>query len=618
MSPLSILLIEDNPAHRCLFEEYLRLAYQSSYALTNAETLEMALGKLEEASFDLIVLDLSLPDAHRLEGLQEIVKKAPTIPVVVHSSLEDEVFIEEAVKKGAQDYLVKGKYDTDLLIRVFRYAIERQQSLIVVQDSEKRLRSIIEHTSDGVVIVGPDELILFANPAAECLFDTKLDDLLGTPIDFPLIADGITELEVTDKLGRDITIEMRVSPIRWEGQDAFLASLRDITPHKQLEDFLTEAKIKAEDLARMKSSFLASMSHELRTPLTGILGFADTLVRELESGQHQKFAGIIKDAGQRLLKTINSILDLSQLEAGVVQVEQEIVQVSEVAQEVLALLSPLSESNGLSLGLTSMTPQARIEVDRHLLQRILENLVGNAIKFTESGGVTVSVEADKEQVFIRIEDTGIGIDPSFLPFLFDEFSQESSGMSRKHEGSGLGLAITKKLVDLMGGELEVTSEVGVGTAITLTFARAQTSRGAMVPHSDRSAHPLRPKVLVAEDNNQTQELIKHILAPHFDVTLVPDGDTALAHLQTTRYDALVLDIHLEGEKTGVDVLQEARTRTAHRETPAVAVTAYASRNDERFFIEEAGFNAFASKPFTSQQLLQTVQHAMGPSFAVAS
>ena len=611
---IQVLLIEDNPADARLFKEYLTEDETHLYVLSHVETIGEALEAVGQDEPDVIVLDLSLPDAQGLEGLCQIAEAA-SVPVVVHSGVDDRHMIAEAVKQGAQDYLVKGRYDAELLDRVIGYAIDRQQTLRVVQNSEKRLRSIIEHTSDGVVIVCPEGKVVFANPAAEALLGSSTDELLGTPFGFPLTTDETVELKIVNKEGRSVTVETRTTPILWECQTAFLASMRDITAHKQLQDHLTHAKEKAEELARLKSSFLASMSHELRTPLTGVMGFADTLIRELDHGQHREFATIIKQAGDRLLATINSVLDLSQLEAGTVKVKKRPVRVNELAQEVLALLDPLAKGKGLSIGLTTYAPETVVQADKILLQRILDNLVGNAIKFTDAGSVVVEIEAKDRLVYIRVKDTGQGIDPSFMPYLFDQFSQESDGLRRSHPGSGLGLAITKKLVTLLDGTITVESDVGVGSTFTISLPVVEHTSASRIPHFE----PLRPpadqqrlRVLVAEDNDQTRQLIQHILEPHYDVTAVADGETALDLLKNTAYDALLLDIQLAGQKTGVDVLNTVRADGDHQKTPAVAVTAFSVPGDQPYFLEEIGFDGYLRKPFTRDQLLNTLQKAMTP------
>lgn len=610
---IQVLLIEDNPADARFFKEYLAVEHTLSYTLTHVQTLAEALETLRTTTPDVIVLDLSLPDAQGLEGLLQLTDQSPEVPVVVHSGLNDHHLIEEAVKHGTQDYLVKGRYTAELLHRVLRYAIERQQSLREVQDSEQRLRSIIEHTSDGVVIVNADSVVVFANPAAERLLGQPSTKLLGMPFTFNLIINETTELQIEQPQADPITVEMRVTPIMWRSQHAYLASLRDITAHKQLQAHLTRAKEEAEELARLKSSFLASMSHELRTPLTGVMGFADTLINELASPQHRDFAKIIKKAGERLLATINSVLDLSQLEAGTVKVKKLPVRVTNVMQEVLSLLEPLAREKELSLSLTTYAPDAHVLADKILLHRILDNLVGNAIKFTEAGSVVVEIEAVDPHVLIHVQDTGQGIDPAFMPFIFDQFSQESDGLRRTHPGSGLGLAITKKLVTLLDGTITVNSTLGEGSTFTIALQSVEQ------PHTTRviDLEPVRPpaesnraKVLVVEDNYETQHLIKHILEQHYEVTLVSDGETALHLIEDMAYDALLLDIQLAGHKTGVDVLHAVRTRADYKKTPAVAMTAFSVTGDEPYFQSEIGFDGYMRKPFTRDQLLRTMQKAL--------
>ncbi len=611
---VQVLLIEDNLADAHLFRACLFENPTLNYNLVHVETMLETLDAVRVEEPDVIILDLSLPDADGLQGLDWINEAIPSVPIIVHSGHDNRHLIEEAFKQGAQDYLVKGTYDAELLNRVIRYAIERQQTLRELKLNEKRLRSIIQQTSDGVVIVSAEETVLFANPAAEALLGSSTQDMLGKAFPYPLTIDKTTELEIGPDEDNHITVEMSAAPILWEDQLAFLASLRDITAHKLLQEQLTDAKEKAEELARLKASFLASMSHELRTPLTGIIGFADTLINEITFEQHRDFAQIIKQAGERLLVMINSVLDLSQLEAGTFVVKKEPIRVMAVAQEVLALLQPIAKEKGLSLGLTTFAPDALVPGDKILLQRILDNLVGNALKFTDTGSVIVEIDTTDTQVTLRVKDTGIGITEAFIPHLFDQFRQESDGLQRSHAGSGLGLAITKKLVTLLEGTITVESKVGAGTTFTLTLPAVLPPVSKRITQRKPTRLPAntrRPNVLIAEDNNETQQLLKHFLEPYYEVTLVADGKSVLQQIQQNVYDAILLDIQLEGSMTGIDVLKAIRKQAVNQALPVLAVTATTLTYDQPYHLHDIGFDGFVCKPFTREQVLEILQQSLG-------
>lgn len=260
---------------------------------------------------------------------------------------------------------------------------------------------------------------------------------------------------------------------------------------KKYEEELISAKEKAEESAKLKSTILMNMSHEIRTPLTSILGFAEVLEEEIE-GDHLQFAELIRKSGERLLDTLNSVLDMSQLEANSMTIEATRLDVVERVEEILDMFEAQAKENDLYLTVETNTDGEPVwaEMDESFLDRIVDNLVGNALKFTEEGGVTVRVEDHGDTLRLEVEDTGIGISEEFLPHLFDAFKQESTGLRRSHEGTGLGMAITKRLVELMDGTIEVDSEEGVGTTFIIDLPREIGSREADHDPLDRDDEPM--------------------------------------------------------------------------------------------------------------------------------
>ena len=264
-----------------------------------------------------------------------------------------------------------------------------------------------------------------------------------------------------------------------EHQDAFSASditaVRDIADlislglsqqqhrmeRERYEQELITERDRAEEMARLKTAFLANMSHEIRTPLSGIIGFAQVLHEEVGLDQ-QEFTGLIQDAAKRLLNTINSVLDLSKLEALKVPLQIDLADFTEVVEESLALLKPLAVKKNIGFHIQVQSGLS-CRLDRGAIQSIVNNVVGNAIKFTAEGEVKIEIGHSEEGAYLKVEDRGVGISPYFIPYLFDEFRQEHMGSDRPHEGSGLGLAITHKLVTRLGGRIEVASEPGKGT-----------------------------------------------------------------------------------------------------------------------------------------------------------
>ena len=367
-------------------------------------------------------------------------------------------------------------------------------------------------------------------------------------------------------------------------------------------------KERAEAGARAKTAFLASMSHEIRTPLTAILGFAGLLTRRIDQEDLKTFAERIERSGTRLLKTLNLILDLSAIESGKRHLTMAAAPIVPELREIANLFRPRAQEQGIRL-LEEYPPDAehwRVRYDVGALTSILNNLVGNAVKFTNDGSVTLRLEARKTEngprASIVVEDTGIGIKSEFLSRIFKPFEQESSGLSRTHEGSGLGLSIAKRLTEMMGGELRVDTEPGQGSRFTVELEAVEGS----IDYDGEDHAPSDSALLIVEDNEDTQHLLRSLLGPICDLKIATTADDALRMARRQRFRAILMDIDLGDGASGSDVLAAIRAMDGYRETPIIALTAYALPGDRERFLGQ-GFTGYVPKPFVVTEFVDIVR-----------
>jgi signal transduction histidine kinase len=379
------------------------------------------------------------------------------------------------------------------------------------QAEQSRLRAIVGQMADGVVIIGLDGIIRFANPAAEALFGRSATELEGTSFGFPAVVGETAEIQVVRPGGASVAAELRVVDMNWEGEPARLVSLRDVTDRKRAEERAAQldgeriARAEAEAASHAKSEFLAMMSHELRTPLNAVIGYAELLdlgiAGALNNDQRHQISRILA-SGRHLLGLVNEVLDLAKVEAGRLSLHTGLAHASQTADGALALVQPVAEARGILVTVQHADEtETTYDGDEDRVRQILVNLLNNAVKFTEPGG-SVRVECgltkqpDPEArlmggpwVFWRVTDTGIGIAPAQIAAIFDPFVQVERGHTRQSEGSGLGLTISRRLARLMRGDLTVRSEVGKGSVFTLWLpavsgaAREAARRRAESPDS---------------------------------------------------------------------------------------------------------------------------------------
>jgi PAS domain S-box-containing protein len=349
--------------------------------------------------------------------------------------------------------------------------------------SERQYRALVDSMHDIVFRADADLRLHFLNPAWERITGLSAEESLGRSLlDFVVEEDraGVADLLGTlDRDGvpfvhREFCLRTASGALRWAelhastrpDEPSFLfGTLTDITDSVRFEAE-REARLQTEELLRAKNVLFTTIGHEFRTPLTGILGFADLLAEETEA-PHRDWAQSIAENGQRLQHTLTSILDLAMLEANEVAPEPAPTNLSEVVQEATDRFASRAVERGLDLRLTLPPEPPQGSVDAHLLHRVLLGLLDNALKFTHRGHVDVALTATAEDFSIAVTDTGIGIPPDYLPHLFQDFRQREEGLTRPYEGNGLGLSVTKRLVDLMGGTIDVASTLHEGSTFTV-------------------------------------------------------------------------------------------------------------------------------------------------------
>ncbi|MDX1531750.1 MAG: ATP-binding protein, partial [Rhodothermales bacterium] len=368
------------------------------------------------------------------------------------------------------------------------------------------------------------------------------------------------------------------------------------------------AKQQAEAEATVHSRTMAGLSHELRTPLTSIIGFASVLQEDLQ-GEEKEFAARIHSSGERLLATVNALLDMAHLQAELVELKPTEIDVLMEARRVVEALRPEADAKGLFVRVLPETASVPARLDPSCLDRILRNLVGNAVKFTDEGGVTVLVDATEADVFLTVRDTGIGIREEFLPDLFDEFQQASTGYRRSYEGSGLGLAITQRMVHLLGGDIEVDSSEGGGTVFRIRLPRFDDRENGS-PAEEAPLALEGQRVLLVEDPERSLQRLRYLLEPLCSLEGVEGMAEALEAARHRAYDLVLIDGHLDPPPGYESALGALRAQPGTAEAPAVAVTVHRVPGDRDRFLEE-GFAGHLSKPFTKRRILLGLEGVLG-------
>jgi PAS domain S-box-containing protein len=438
------------------------------------------------------------------------------------------------------------------------------------------------------------------------------------------------EVEFATRTGGTIASLFSALVMNFHGQRCVLSFVRDIRDCKRAERELIEARKQAIAASEAKSQFLATMSHEIRSPMNAIVGMADVLWETSLTSEQRGYVRIARNAGNTLLSTINDILDLSKIEGGRLELEELDFDLGELVRNAVETFAIGAHEKGLKLFsfIGSGVPLA-VRGDPTRLRQVLTNLVGNALKFTKDGEVTVRVENDPaadqpDTLRFSVCDTGVGIPHEKIDTIFDSFTQVDSSITRQYGGSGLGLNICKRLVDLMGGRIWVESEIGKGSTFYFTIRLqpqwAQNAAGTKPLHAGKpgvdelpseSRHSLAGRtirILLAEDSEDNRVLIQaYLKGASYQLDIAGNGEIAVEKFKSGTYDLILMDMQMPvvDGYTAVRTIREWERATQAMRTPIIALTAYALKQEVQKSLD-AGCDAHLSKPIKKAALIEAI------------
>lgn len=409
---------------------------------------------------------------------------------------------------------------------------------------------------------------------------------------------------------RWISIKTRVVEDSSGNSKEIFGIAEDITAKKLLELELQNAYQKSRESINFKNYLLGNINHEIRTPLNAILGFTQILKEETSREVIDELTDKILCASNRLLNTLDSIIELSDLQSDSRKLQSNDVSIVELLKTVQHKFHPVAKEKNLLFEVVEPDEDVVIKSDEFLLKKVLNQLLDNAFKYTNQGSVTLSVRFNKNEnenwLIIDVADTGIGIEQEKLNTIFEAFRQGSEGLSRSYQGSGLGLTITKKMIELLKGKICVESEKGIGSKFSVHIPFEFTNKKFQQDKKENFISALEGKrVLIVEDNPLNAEVLKHYLKSVVNTDIAYDSHQAFELSEKYLYDLILMDISLKNGESGIKVMKKMRFRNEYRNVPIVALTAYTFDEDKNKFLEE-GFDGYIPKPIQRNDLLNEI------------
>ncbi len=496
--------------------------------------------------------------------------------------------------------------------------------------SSELVRSVLDSAPDAMIVIDSTGIILFANRQLSALFGYEHDEVVGAAVEVLLperfrvrhtahrdrytrnvrvrpMGMGL-DLFGRRKDGSEFPVEISLSPIRQGDEDIVAAAIRDVTERRQVEQAVREARREAEHATLAKSRFLATASHDLRQPLQALGLLNGALRRMIHDTECLEMLDQQEQAVDAMSRLLNALLDISKLESGVIKLDLTDFDLVPLFDQLRRDFSGLAASKGLRLAFD--TPPVHVHSDPALVSQVLRNLLSNAIKYTQNGSVELRCENRAERLHIEVRDTGVGIAPDQVGLIFEEFYQVGVSPNSSRDGFGLGLSIVQRIARLLGIRIQVSSEPGKGSVFAFELPTAAApmtdaaKSGAARRHSTVLPGEAR-RILLVEDEPSVRNAMRMLFnIEGYEVVPVATADEALAQLRDDAFDLMVTDYHLDGSRTGTQVIAAARELLGSG-VKAVLVTGDTSsavrdmQGDARLRI--------TSKPINSDELLALVR-----------
>jgi len=629
---LKILIIDDNAADAAILKRFFGKINQWELEINVSHSGAEALSVNQAFNADIIFVDYLLVDESGIDVIERFIPVFSNCYFILLTGYGNEMVVTRAFRAGATDYLNKDELSPDSLERTLRHIVQKKETEQKLKQTETKLKRIIESTETGLILIDEKSIILQANePFLKIIGVENFNQIENQSLYQWIDIDEITNCEkafvfcirqntlsgfetvVNHTSGRKVNV--LIDAITEQTKDGIYISAlcKNITERKIYEKELKTAKIKAEESDNLKSAFLANMSHEVRTPMNAIIGFSNLLSHpELSDCERKDYVEHIVSSGNSLLHIIDDIIDISKIVANQLSIVKEKCYLNKILYELHQQFNEkIKDNNAVKISLTKRMPDSNFAIinDPFRIKQVISNLLDNAIKFTDKGEISFGYDIDlvKNSIAFFVNDTGIGIPSEKLSMIFDRFTKFDNHPEKIYRGSGLGLAISKSLINLMGGDIYVSSALGEGTSFKFTLpyipSKEQNMNDFQIAIPNDQFIWKDKNILIAEDE-ETNYLFLSIILQKTQANLfwAKNGLEAVDFCKKNRIDMVLMDIKMP-VMHGYDATKEIKNN--HPGIVIIAQTAYAM-SGEKDQIMHSGFDDYISKPIKKNELLKLI------------